>query len=150
MMYMPENGRKIHTVSEVNGYVRQMLESVPLFGAIYIRGEIGNITFHKSGHVYFTLKDEESALRAVLFRSCAASLLFRPETGMRVICFGRVTSYLRDGCVQLIAERIEPDGIGALAAAFEQLKEKLKKGIPRDYSGKKTKKRFRFFRSESA
>lgn len=130
------------TVSQLNEYVKALLDSSELLSDIYIKGEISNFVNHyKSGHLYFSLKDAGGVLKAVMFRSSAQHLNFVPENGMNVIVRGRISAYPRDGVYQLYAEEIQPDGLGALYLAFEQLKEKLsakgmfdeiyKKPIPR-------------------
>ena len=113
------------TVSQLNEYIKMLLDSQPTLRRIYVRGEISNFKEYSSGHMYFTLKDEESLIRAVMFRGHAAKLKFRPENGMKVVICGNVSVYPRDGQYQLYAESIEPDGVGALYLAFEQLKAKL-------------------------
>ena len=114
------------TVTELNEYIKMSLDANPVLGDIYIKGEISNFTNHyKTGHLYFTLKDESAAMKAVMFRSSAAKLKFRPENGMKVIVHGRVAVFVRDGQYQLYADAMEPDGVGALYIAFEQLKAKL-------------------------
>ena len=106
--------------------VKELLDSVPVFSSIRIRGEISNFKHHvKTGHLYFTLKDEGSALRAVMFRGSASSLRFRPEDGMRVVADGRLSAYPRDGVYQLYVNEMEPDGVGTLYVAFEKLKRRL-------------------------
>ncbi len=114
------------TVSQVNTYVKALIEeSVPL-RKIYICGEISNFKlYYSSGHMYFTLKDENSQLKSVMFSSYASRLKFMPENGMRVICSGRISVYEKNGEYQLYADDMQPDGIGALNLAYEQLKEKL-------------------------
>ena len=92
---------------------------------VFIRGEISNFTNHKSGHFYFTVKDETSRIAAVMFRSSASKLAFIPENGMKVIVGGRVSAYVRDGQYQIYVDTLEPDGVGALYIAYEQLKAKL-------------------------
>ncbi|MBD5148120.1 MAG: exodeoxyribonuclease VII large subunit, partial [Oscillibacter sp.] len=92
---------------------------------IYVRGELSNYKMYPSGHHYFTLKDQEGALRCVMFRGQASRLRFRPENGMKVIAAGRVTVFPRDGAYQLYCDSLTPEGVGDLAAAFEQLKAKL-------------------------
>lgn len=116
------------TVTQVNTYIKALLdESTPLKN-IFIVGEISNFKhYYRSGHMYFTLKDDTSQLKAVMFSSYAQRLKFMPEDGMRVICRGRISVYDRDGVYQLYTEDMQPDGVGALNLAFEQLKEKLGK-----------------------
>ncbi|MBR2479566.1 MAG: exodeoxyribonuclease VII large subunit [Clostridia bacterium] len=113
------------TVSQLNEYIKMLLDSQPTLHRIYVRGEISNFKEYSSGHMYFTLKDEDSLIRAVMFRGHAARLKFRPENGMKVVICGNVSVYPRDGQYQLYAESIDPDGVGALYLAFEQLKAKL-------------------------
>ena len=118
--------RKVITVSELNEYIKMLLDRTPLLNDIYVKGEISNFTNHyKTGHFYFTIKDENSVLRAVMFRSSACKLTFMPENGMKVICGGRISAYPKDGSYQIYATSMEPDGIGALYIAYEQLKKKL-------------------------
>ena len=117
--------QRVFSVSEVNNYIKNTLDSDPLLGEIFIRGEISNYKLYPSGHHYFTLKDPEGAIRCVMFRGQALRLRFRPENGMKVIAFGRVTVFPRDGAYQLYCSGLSPDGIGDLHVAFEQLKEKL-------------------------
>lgn len=116
------------TVSQVNTYIKALLdESAPLKN-ICIVGEISNfLHYSRSGHMYFTLKDDKSQLKSVMFSSYAQRLKFQPENGMRVICRGRISVYEKDGTYQLYVEDMQPDGLGALNLAFEQLKEKLSK-----------------------
>ena len=116
------------TVSQVNSYLKQRISEDENLSGLFIRGEISNFTNHlKTGHFYFTLKDEMSAIKAVMFRGSAQYVRFRPENGMSVIVFGRVGFYERDGVLQVYCEDMQPDGIGALSLAFEQLKDKLEK-----------------------
>ncbi|HCG35549.1 MAG TPA: exodeoxyribonuclease VII large subunit [Clostridiales bacterium] len=119
---------RILRVGEVNAYVKALLDTDPILHDVYIKGEISNFTNHyKTGHFYFTLKDEEGSLKAVMFKSSASKLKFLPENGMKVIARGRISAFVRDGAYQLYTADMEPDGIGALYIAFEQLKEKLQK-----------------------
>lgn len=113
------------TVSQLNEFVKRMLESSAPLQNLTVRGEISNFKNHYSGHFYFTLKDEASQLRAVMFRSAAARLKFLPEDGMKVTVRGRLSAFVRDGVYQLYCDTMEPDGVGALWVAFEQLKNKL-------------------------
>lgn len=115
----------IYAVSQVNEYIKAMFERDEALGALFIRGELSNYKVYPSGHHYFTLKDESGALRCVMFRSSAVRLRFRPENGMKVIAFGRITVFPRDGAYQLYCANLTPDGVGDLHVAFEQLKEKL-------------------------
>ena len=119
--------RRVFSVSEVNEYVRLLLDSDPSLAGLYVRGEISNYKKYPSGHHYFTLKDENGAIRCVMFRGSAVSLRFKPDNGMKVIAFGRVTVYPRDGAYQLYVNSLTPDGAGELYMAFEQLKEELMK-----------------------
>ncbi len=122
------NEDRILRVGEVNLYVKTLLDGDPILRDVFVRGEISNFTNHyKTGHFYFTLKDEEGALKAVMFKYAAAKLQFLPENGMKVIAHGRISSFVRDGAYQLYVEDMEPDGIGALYIAFEQRKEQLQK-----------------------
>lgn len=116
---------RIITVSELNGHIKAVLDSDPALGNVLVRGELSNYKMYPSGHHYFTLKDGNSALRCVMFRSDASRLRFRPENGMGVICAGRVTVYPRDGAYQLYVSEIRPDGLGDLYVAFEQMKARL-------------------------
>ena len=116
---------KVYSVGEVAGILRELLEGDERLSRIYVRGEISNYRPASSGHHYFTLKDGDAALKAVMFRREASRLRFRPENGMRVVVLGRVSLYPADGAVQLYAAEISPDGIGDLHIAFEQLKAKL-------------------------
>ena len=120
-----ENGRLTLTVSEVNEAVRNLLESELRFRNLCVQGELSNYKIYPSGHHYFTLKDQESSLRCVMFRSSAAKLRFRPENGMRVFASGSLRVYPRDGAYQLSCTAIVPDGVGDLQVAFEQLKQRL-------------------------
>ena len=114
------------TVTELNEYIKRLIDATPGLAGVYVKGEISNFTNHyKTGHFYFTLKDQGSLIKAVMFKSSASRLKFVPENGMKVIIFGRVSAYVRDGQYQLYAENMEPDGVGALYIAYEQLKRKL-------------------------
>ncbi len=116
----------ILTVTQVNEFVKSLIDASPTLARVSIRGEISNFTNHvKTGHFYFSLKDEGGVLRCIMFRSAAQHLPFVPENGMKVILHGRISAYVRDGQYQMYAERMEPDGIGALYIAYEQLKKKL-------------------------
>ncbi len=115
--------RRIWTVRDLVAAVRNHIERE--YGDAWVEGEISNFRAHESGHLYFTLKDQNAQLRAVMFRSQARLLRFRPENGMQVVLRGRVTIYEDRGELQISAEYLEPKGAGALQVAFEQLKAKL-------------------------
>lgn len=113
------------TVTELNTHIKRLFDSDRTLSAISVRGEISNFTYHRTGHLYFTLKDEDSQIRAVMFRSSAANLKFLPDNGMKVIVRCSVSVYSQAGNYQLYVTSMQPDGIGALYLAYEQLKAKL-------------------------
>ena len=116
------------TVSQLNTYIRSRMEEDPALQSLFVVGEISNFTDHyRSGHLYLSLKDEKSVIRAVMFAQYARRLRFRPEDGMKVIARGHVGVYEANGQYQLYIEDMQPDGLGALNLAFEQLKQKLEK-----------------------
>ena len=117
----------VFSVSEANNFIKALLDGVPQLQTIFVRGEISNYKCYPSGHHYFTLKDEGSALRCVMFRGMAAKLRFRPENGMKVVAFGRIGVFPRDGAYQLYCSELSAQGAGDLHVAFEQLKVKLEK-----------------------
>ena len=117
--------QQVYSVSQINGLIKNVIDDVPQLNGVYIRGELSNYKIYPSGHHYFTLKDAESSLRCVMFKSSAVKLRFRPEHGMKVIAFGRISVFPRDGAYQLYCGALTPDGVGDLHVAFEQLKEKL-------------------------
>ena len=117
--------RQIYNVSQVNGYLKELLDRDGFLSGVFVRGEISNYKTYPSGHHYFSMKDEGGAIRCVMFRREAAHLRFRPENGMKVIAFGRVAVFPRDGQYQLYCAELSPDGVGDLHVAFEQCKEKL-------------------------
>lgn len=118
---------KVYTVSTLNNYIKDMIDSDITLRELFIVGEISNFKVHSSGHMYMTLKDEKSAIKAVMFKGNASRLKFMPADGMSVIVFGSVSVFQRDGQYQLYIQNMQPDGIGSLTLAFEQLKEKLMK-----------------------
>ncbi len=134
-------GQSVYTVSQVNQHIKALLDADPALGGLFVRGELSNYKMYPSGHHYFSLKDEGGAIRCVMFRREAGSLRFRPQSGMRVVAYGRVSVFPRDGQYQLYVSALSPDGVGDLHAAFEELKAKLaaeglfdeahKKPIPR-------------------
>ncbi len=115
----------VYTVSEVNGYVKSLMDGDPLLTGLLVRGEISNYKCYPSGHHYFSLKDAQGALRCVMFRGEAARLRFRPANGMEVVAFGRISVFPRDGQYQLYCSELIQDGRGALDAAFERLRRRL-------------------------
>jgi exodeoxyribonuclease VII large subunit len=124
-MSSPETQLHIFTVHELTRYLRVLIERDATLQDVRVRGEVSNCKVHRSGHIYFTLKDEHSELRCVLFRETAAWLDFLPQDGLRVVAGGRISVYERGGVYQLYVEEIASDGVGALYLAFEQLKRKL-------------------------
>src|ERR1700748_1304207 len=128
--------RRIWSVRELVAAVRTHVERE--YTDIWVEGEISNFRAHDSGHLYFTLKDENAQIRVVMFRSSARLLRFRPENGMQVVARGRVTIYEDRGELQISAEYLEPKGAGALQIAFEQLKAKLEAEVLFDSARKKT------------
>lgn len=117
--------QQVLSITQINEYIRGKMDEDRLLMQLAVRGEISNYKMYPSGHHYFTLKDENAALKCVMFKTNAARLRFRPENGMKVIALGRITVYPRDGAYQLYCSAMSMDGIGDLYAAFEQLKAKL-------------------------
>lgn len=115
----------ILSITQLNEYIRGRMDADPVLAQVAVRGEISNYKLYPSGHHYFTLKDEGSALKCVLFKGNALRLRFRPENGMKIIAMGRVSVFPRDGAYQLYCTALALDGVGDLYAAFEQLKKKL-------------------------
>ena len=129
------------TVTEINEYIKTLMEGDPMLGQVWLKGEISNFKRHSSGHLYLTLKDGGSVLRAVMFRGAAGNLLFEPKDGMKVMVRCKISVYPASGNYQAYIAEMEQDGVGDLHAAFEALKQKLyaeglfapehKKPIPR-------------------
>ena len=117
--------QQIISITQINEYIRSMMDRDSLLGNVAVKGEISNYKVYPSGHHYFTLKDDGAALKCVMFRNSAVRLKFRPENGMQVIAMGKISVYPRDGAYQLYCTALTPDGVGDLHAAFEQLKVKL-------------------------
>ena len=113
------------SISQLNEYIRRLVDSDALLSSVAVRGEVSNYKVYPSGHHYFTLKDESASLKCVMFRSSAVRLRFKVENGMKLIAVGKVSVYPRDGAYQLYCSTLAPDGVGDLHIAFEQLKEKL-------------------------
>ena len=116
---------KVATVSQINNYIKRVLDANTILNDIWIKGEISNFKLHYSGHMYITLKDEGGVLKAVMFKSAASGLNFKPEDGMRVMARGRVAVYEAGGAYQLYIYEMIPDGVGELYIAYEQLKKRL-------------------------
>jgi exodeoxyribonuclease VII large subunit len=119
------SGGRVVGVTELNEYIKSLFDADEPLSAVCVRGELSNYKTYPSGHHYFTLKDQNSSLRCVFFKRDASGLRFRPENGMGVVVFGRVSVYPRDGAYQLYVSELSPDGVGDLHAAYEQMKEKL-------------------------
>ncbi len=117
--------QNVLSITQLNEYIRGRMDADPLLTQVAVRGEISNYKLYPSGHHYFTLKDESSALRCVMFKGNAMRLRFRPENGMKIIAMGKVSVFPRDGAYQLYCSAMAMDGVGDLHAAFEQLKKKL-------------------------
>ena len=128
----------VFSVTELNNFVKSLLENNENLKNVFVTGEISNFKNHYSGHMYMTIKDEGGAIKAVMFSSYASRLKFVPENGMKVIIFGSVSLYSKDGSYQLYITDMQPDGIGALNLAYEQLKEKLSKEGLFNQENKKT------------
>lgn len=132
---------RVATVSQINGYIKMILDKNVILNNVWVKGELSNFKLHYSGHIYTTLKDDGGVLKAVMFRSAASKLAFTPQDGMKVVARGRVGVYENGGVYQLYIEEMIPDGVGELFIAYEQLKAKLqgeglfderyKKPIPR-------------------
>ena len=143
-MYTPDfTAPRVLTVSQLNFYIKSLIENDSKLNIVFLSGEISNLTDqYRSGHIYLSLKDEKSVIRAVMFSGNARNLRFKPTDGMKVICRGRVAVYEPTGQYQLYIEDMQPDGIGALTLAYEQLKKKLADKGLFDVSHKKPLPRF--------
>ncbi len=136
------DGRKIATVTQINNYIKAIFEKVPVLQNIWIKGEISNFKLHSSGHIYLTLKDDTSVLKAVMFRNAASTLKFKPADGTKVLARGRISVYEAGGQYQMYIEEMEAEGTGDLYAKFEALKNKLSEEGLFDESKKKPIPRF--------
>ncbi|MDI6618142.1 MAG: exodeoxyribonuclease VII large subunit [Clostridiales bacterium] len=116
---------KIFTVTQINSYIKKMFNADAILNHVSVKGEISNFKLHYSGHMYFTLKDDGAKIKCVMFKNYCSNLKFMPEDGMSVIVSGNISLYERDGQYQIYVENMQPDGIGALYIAYEQLKKKL-------------------------
>jgi len=128
--------RRVYKVSELNAEIKALLET--RLGGIWVEGEISNFKLHSSGHAYFTLKDKDSQLRAVCFKGSLRMVRFRPEDGLAVLVHGTITVYTPRGEYQILVNAMEPQGLGSLLLAFEQLKQRLEKEGLFDASRKKS------------
>ena len=115
----------VYSVSQLNSYVKGVLDRDENLAHVFVTGEISNYKAHYSGHLYMTVKDETASIKAVMFAGNASKLRFKPENGMKILAFGTVSLFPRDGSYQLYINDMQPDGVGALNIAFEQLKKKL-------------------------
>ena len=113
------------TVKQLNLYIKGLIDRDDFLNNVYVKGEISNFKRHYTGHLYFTLKDKDSLIKCVCFKSYTGNIKFEPEDGMQVLIFGQVAAYERDGVYQIYVEGMEQDGLGALYTEFERLKEKL-------------------------
>ncbi len=117
----------VYTVTQVNNYIKTLFESAKPLSSLMIKGEIANFKRHSSGHLYFTLKDEFSQISAIMFAPSATRLKFKPCDGMRIIAEGGISVYVKSGNYQIYVKEMQPDGVGALFLAYEQLKQQLQK-----------------------
>ena len=118
------------TVSQLNQHIKTLMDGDGLLSGVFVKGELSNYKVYPSGHHYFSMKDEGGSIRCVLFRREAARLRFQPKNGMQAVALGRVSVYPRDGQYQLYCDALQPEGMGELHLAFEQLKEQLwKEGL---------------------
>ena len=120
-----ERNDSVMTVSDLNNFIKNMFDNNRLLNSVHVKGEISNFVSHRSGHFYFSLKDHDGQIKAVMFRSSAMKLKFMPENGMKVTVYGSVSVYPRDGVYQMYATSMQPDGVGALYLAYEQMKARL-------------------------
>ncbi|ANE49041.1 exodeoxyribonuclease VII large subunit [Paenibacillus swuensis] len=120
-----QSSDRILSIKELNRYIKMKLESDPVLQDVWIRGEISNFTHHSSGHMYFTLKDKDSRIKSIMFSSYNQRLPFIPKEGTMVLARGNVSVYERDGNYQFYVTQMQPDGVGSLYLAYEQLKKKL-------------------------
>lgn len=143
-MYTPDfKAPRVLTVSQLTFYIKSLIENDSKLNIVFLSGEISNLTDHyRSGHIYLSLKDEKAVIRAVMFSGNAKNLRFKPMDGMKVICRGRVAVYEPTGQYQIYIEDMQPDGIGALTLAYEQLKKKLSEKGLFDSSHKKPLPKF--------
>ena len=125
------------TVEQLNRYIKEKVDSDEFLNNVYVKGEISNFKHHYTGHMYFTLKDENSLVKCIMFKSYTPHLSFMPKDGMKVLIFGSVSVFERDGVYQIYAKAMKEDGMGSLYEAYEELKAKLEKEGLFDESHKK-------------
>ena len=125
------------TVTELNKYIKEKIGADEFLNNVLIKGEISNFKHHYTGHMYFTLKDENSLIKCIMFKSYTTTLKFMPKDGMKVMVFGTVSVFERDGVYQIYAKAMQEDGMGSLYTAYEELKAKLEKEGLFDASHKK-------------
>ena len=118
---------KAISVTELNSYIKNKIADDEYLNNILIKGEISNFKHHYTGHMYFTLKDDNSLIKCIMFKSYTSNLKFVPKDGMSVLAFGTVSVFERDGVYQLYCKAMQEDGMGSLYAAYEELKAKLEK-----------------------
>ena len=125
------------TVEQLNRYIKEKVDSDEFLNNVYVKGEISNFKHHYTGHMYFTLKDENSLVKCIMFKSYTPHLSFMPKDGMKVLIFGSISVFERDGVYQIYAKAMKEDGMGSLYEAYEELKAKLEKEGLFDESHKK-------------
>ena len=118
---------KVYSVSQLNRYIKMLFDKDTFLTNINLRGEITNFKAHYTGHLYFTLKDETSTIKCVMFKGNATNIKFKPIDGMKVVITGQISVFERDGAYQIYCKNMIPEGLGELYLAYEQLKEKLDK-----------------------
>jgi len=124
------NQPRIISIKDLNRYIKGLLEDDDVLADVWVRGEISNFTHHSSGHMYFTLKDKDSRVKCIMFASYNQRLPFMPKEGTRVIARGNISVYERDGQYQFYVTQMQPDGVGSLYLAYEQLEKKARSGRP--------------------
>ncbi len=135
---------KYLTVTALNRYIKRKMDTDPHLRTVWLKGEISNFKLHSRGHMYLTIKDDQSKINAVMFAGSNRYLKFKPENGMKVLVQGEISVFEATGQYQIYIQQMEPDGIGSLHLAFEQLKEKLHR---QGYFDQKYKKRYPNFLS---
>ena len=132
------------SVTQLNKYIKQKIDGDEVLNNVLVKGEISNYKHHYTGHLYFTLKDENSLIKCIMFKSYAENLKFEPKDGMKVTLFGSVSVFERDGVYQIYAKAMQEDGLGSLYKAYEELKARLEK---KDYLNKVIRKKYHLCQS---